>query len=173
MPLEIWRENLKAIRKRMAKSQSDIAFQLGRTQQTIANWESGKADPSIDELVKITKFFGIPIGEIFGKIHLTGQPEDSGNSQKSTPKGTPIGTPNPVAEDTTYLDSIIKNLNAVVKAKDEVIASQAMTIAAQKTLLDHVNQQLAKMEQENERLKRAIPELPTGVEGRSVKKKVS
>ena len=61
MALDIWRINLKTLRNKLNKSQSYIALELGKTQQTIGNWESGIGEPNISELIKITNLFGISL----------------------------------------------------------------------------------------------------------------
>ncbi|HTB52481.1 MAG TPA: helix-turn-helix transcriptional regulator [Ferruginibacter sp.] len=61
MALDMWRINLKILRNRLDKNQSYIALKLGKTQQTIGNWESGIGEPNISELITITKLFGISV----------------------------------------------------------------------------------------------------------------
>jgi len=61
MALDIWRINLKILRNRLDKNQSYIALKLGKTQQTIGNWESGIGEPNISELITITNLFGISV----------------------------------------------------------------------------------------------------------------
>jgi transcriptional regulator with XRE-family HTH domain len=52
---------LKILRNRLDKNQSYIALKLGKTQQTIGNWESGIGEPNISELITITNLFGISV----------------------------------------------------------------------------------------------------------------
>jgi transcriptional regulator with XRE-family HTH domain len=61
MALDIWRVNLKMLRNKLNKNQSYVALELGKTQQTIGNWESGIGEPNISELIKITNLFGISL----------------------------------------------------------------------------------------------------------------
>ena len=61
MRLDTWRVNLKTLRNKLNKNQSYIALELGKTQQTIGNWESGIGEPNISELIKITNLFGISL----------------------------------------------------------------------------------------------------------------
>lgn len=68
-----WRKNLRYYRKKMGKTQADLAEHLNVRQQTYANYENGLTDPAIDDLVKITKYLGITITELFSNTDRTTQ----------------------------------------------------------------------------------------------------
>src|SRR5690349_6607983 len=68
-----WRKNLRYFRKKLGKTQSDIAAQLNVKQQTIVGYENGPTNPSIDDLIKITKYLGITINELFSNTDYTGK----------------------------------------------------------------------------------------------------
>jgi transcriptional regulator with XRE-family HTH domain len=70
MALDTWRINLKTLRNKLNKNQSYIALELGKTQQTIGNWESGIGEPNISELIKITNLFGISIDSFVKTIQV-------------------------------------------------------------------------------------------------------
>ncbi|KAA2245524.1 helix-turn-helix transcriptional regulator [Chitinophaga agrisoli] len=165
-----WRQTLKLSRKKSGKSQSDIALKLNKTQQTIANWESGKADPSVTELIAFTNLVGISMGQLFGDVQIidktapiTKDYESTGNRTGNSTGNTPKAAPHPgqsAAEPSGVLQQLLD-------AKQGIIESQQETIQTQKTLLDIKNQEVAKLSEENERLKRAIPELGKDVESHS------
>jgi len=46
-------------------TQEELASQLGVTRQTIIAIEKGKYDPSLPLAFRISRFFGVPIEEIF------------------------------------------------------------------------------------------------------------
>ncbi|HTB99795.1 MAG TPA: helix-turn-helix transcriptional regulator [Ferruginibacter sp.] len=70
MALDIWRINLKTLRNKLNKNQSYIALELGKTQQTIGNWESGIGEPNILELIKITNLFGISLDNFIKTVQV-------------------------------------------------------------------------------------------------------
>lgn len=55
---------LKELRKEFGYKQQDLAQILNVSQQTIAKWESGKAEPSISTLTKLSKVFNCLVDEL-------------------------------------------------------------------------------------------------------------
>lgn len=51
--------NLKFLRKKFRKSQSDIGFQLNKAHTSIGNWEKGISEPSFAEVDEIARIFEI------------------------------------------------------------------------------------------------------------------
>lgn len=51
-------EKLKSSRNKMGLTQAQVAHDLGVKTNTYANWEQGRAEPSIDMIYKICKYFG-------------------------------------------------------------------------------------------------------------------
>ena len=62
MPLKI---NLAACRTNAGMSQSEWAKELGVSEKTIWNWETGKSEPTLNNLRKISELSGIPLDCIF------------------------------------------------------------------------------------------------------------
>ena len=62
-------KNLRLLRKRSAKTQSDIASLIKKGQTTVGNWENGISEPSIDELLLISNYFDISLDTLV-KIDL-------------------------------------------------------------------------------------------------------
>ena len=60
-------ENLKKIRKSKKVSQSVVAQQLGYGYTAVANYESGRNEPSIDDLIKIAEYFGVSMDLLVGR----------------------------------------------------------------------------------------------------------
>lgn len=52
-------DNLKFLRKNDCVSQSHLALHMNKGQTTIANWENGNSEPSLDELIELSNFFDI------------------------------------------------------------------------------------------------------------------
>ncbi|HMP92592.1 MAG TPA: helix-turn-helix transcriptional regulator [Phnomibacter sp.] len=59
MENKIWRKNLKFLRKKNDKTQSDIGFALNCKQQVIGNWENGIGSPNFEQIGILTKFLGV------------------------------------------------------------------------------------------------------------------
>ena len=57
--------NLKKLRKVKGISQGDLAHHLEVSRQTINSIENGKFDPSLTLTIKLTRFFGTSLEEIF------------------------------------------------------------------------------------------------------------
>ena len=49
-------------------SQETLAEKLGTAPNTISRWETAIHKPSIEDLAKISRFFGVPIGVFFPHI---------------------------------------------------------------------------------------------------------
>ena len=57
--------NLKDLRKLKNVSQNDLADALTVSRQTINSIENGKFDPSLTLAMKLTRYFGVSLEEIF------------------------------------------------------------------------------------------------------------
>lgn len=56
--------NLKFLRKKTNKTQTQLAFEVGKKQSGYASWERGQSEPGIKELIAITEIFGITLDEL-------------------------------------------------------------------------------------------------------------
>jgi transcriptional regulator with XRE-family HTH domain len=82
-------KNIRYLRKKFHQTQEGIAFLVGKGQTTIGNWENGVSEPSLEDLLIISNYFGISV-DAFLKTDLTlatprmeeGQPDD----RKKTPR---------------------------------------------------------------------------------------
>ncbi|WP_027717903.1 helix-turn-helix domain-containing protein [Desulfovirgula thermocuniculi] len=59
-------ESLKRLRHRLGLRQSDVAKMLGVERSTVANWERGVKQPSLDTLLRLSEAFGVPLDELVG-----------------------------------------------------------------------------------------------------------
>lgn len=62
--------NLKKIRKSKKVSQKVVAQQLGYGYTAVANYESGRNEPSIDDLIKIADFFQVSMDVLVGREYI-------------------------------------------------------------------------------------------------------
>lgn len=54
-------------RKENSLSQKELAEKINSKETTVASWEQGKSLPSIDMLYILSKFYGKPIGYMYGE----------------------------------------------------------------------------------------------------------
>lgn len=87
--------NLKLLRKLKPVTQSQLALQVGKGQTTIANWEKGLSEPSLDELIDLSNFFDISVQDLLiskiEKGNLIGKSAKNFEQQKGNLKGNLIG----------------------------------------------------------------------------------
>ena len=50
-------DNLKLLRKRAGKSQEDVANDLGFNRSTYSGYENGVAQPNIENLIALSKYY--------------------------------------------------------------------------------------------------------------------
>jgi transcriptional regulator with XRE-family HTH domain len=82
--------NLKFLRKHRKLRQEEMQEQVGFSRSTWSNYENGNTDPSIDNLIKISNFFGISLDDLVtkdlaaGDIFSEGMVENAGISKPSS-----------------------------------------------------------------------------------------
>lgn len=54
-------ENLRILREKRKKNQLNVAMHVGVTQETISNYESGRAYPSVPVLIKLAKYLNTSV----------------------------------------------------------------------------------------------------------------
>jgi transcriptional regulator with XRE-family HTH domain len=57
-------KNLKYLRKVFSLSQKEVGELVNKGQTTVGNWENKKSHPSIQELLIISNYFGLPVGDL-------------------------------------------------------------------------------------------------------------
>jgi len=57
---------IRALRKKMNMTQKELAKQLQVTDSTLSYWEMGKYEPDNKTLLKLSKFFNVPVDYILG-----------------------------------------------------------------------------------------------------------
>lgn len=66
--------NLKALRKKVGKSQEELATELGMTRSSYSGYENAVALPGVEQLILLSNFFKIPI-DVLIKQDLSNIPE--------------------------------------------------------------------------------------------------
>ena len=62
-------KNIRYLRKRSAKTQTDLARLIKKGQTTIGNWENQISEPNIEELLLISNYFEVPVDTLL-KVDL-------------------------------------------------------------------------------------------------------
>ena len=66
--MEKFKERLKELRIEKGLKQSELGVALNTTDDTIFSWEKGRAEPSIEMIVKICDFFDVSADYLLGRI---------------------------------------------------------------------------------------------------------
>ena len=70
--------NLRKIRRSKGLSQSEFAKIFGLTRATVGAYEEGRAEPKLDKLIEIAKYFGFSVDNLITKeIDLSGKDKSS------------------------------------------------------------------------------------------------
>ncbi len=86
MARDFFGENLKFIRKDKGMTQKEVADKLFIAVSTYANWEQGRRDPSIEDIVNLTGVFEIDFNELFNYDFKRMVEEEMGKRKKSKKK---------------------------------------------------------------------------------------
>ena len=60
-------ENLKFLRKNKKISQEELANSLGLTRSSYSGYENGVAEPNVQNLLKFSEFYGLPVDVLVKK----------------------------------------------------------------------------------------------------------
>lgn len=78
------KERLVQLRKDHGLSQNDLAEKLNVSRQAISRWEQGTVVPSSDNLVYLSKLYGITLDELFyGRIQVKQELNEADEREKS------------------------------------------------------------------------------------------
>lgn len=77
-------KNIKKIRTAKKLTQDDVAKNLFVTRQTVSSWESGRTQPDIETLCKLSEFFSVPVEDlIYGEKRFTTAEEKAQSSKRT------------------------------------------------------------------------------------------
>ena len=57
-------DNLKRLRKEGGITQQQLAVALHTTVKTISHWETGYTEPSINQILELSEFFGVDLEDL-------------------------------------------------------------------------------------------------------------
>lgn len=142
--------NIRFLRRKSALRQTDMPEKVGISRTTWSSYEIGASEPSIEGILKIASFFQVGPGDLLER-DLTA--EESIIGEKKNKKNEKHVRKNwgrtDKVEDLATLNSNDSLLPEVIKAKQQVIDSQSLTILALQTLVEHLqNKTKSKKEKE-------------------------
>lgn len=62
---------IKELREAKGLTQEHVAQQLGVTQGTVANWETGARTPTLANLVRVADILGVSLDEVYGRTAVS------------------------------------------------------------------------------------------------------
>lgn len=70
MENKVFAERIKKLRIEKKLTQQELGNKFGLTSTGVSYWESGKANPSMDMINKLSDFFGVTIDYLIGKSKI-------------------------------------------------------------------------------------------------------
>ena len=74
-------ERLTALRKEKGLSQLELAEALGVSRQAVSRWEVGASAPGMENLLALSRLYGVPLDELVGGPAREAEPEAEPNAQ--------------------------------------------------------------------------------------------
>ncbi len=65
--MERFDERIYKLREKYGYTQEDLAEKLSVSRQTISNWETGAATPTIEKVIELSDIYGMSLDELVGK----------------------------------------------------------------------------------------------------------
>lgn len=65
-----FKERLKELRKENSLSQQEIGKIVNTSKMAVSHWESGHSEPSIAQLILLSKFFGTTVDYLIGNEEI-------------------------------------------------------------------------------------------------------
>ena len=93
-------ERILALRKQAGLSQEQLAEKLEVSRQSVSNWENGLATPDTENVLRMSRLFGVSADRLFGEPEdlppdgfLNSPEEDAPEEGQKPAHETPNGTP--------------------------------------------------------------------------------
>jgi len=77
-------KNIKHKRQELKLSQEYVADKLGVSRQAVSKWETGRSEPTANNLVELAALFEISLSELVDPVQYAAKPEIL---QRKAPKG--------------------------------------------------------------------------------------
>ena len=76
-------ERLTALRKKKGLSQLELAEALGVSRQAVSRWEVGASAPGTENLLALSRLYGVPLDELVGGPARAAEPEAEPNAREA------------------------------------------------------------------------------------------
>ena len=158
-------KNLVLLRKNIGMSQSEICAHLEFNKSTVSNWENDYAVPDVSTLIELSNFFEVTLDELLktdlSKGNLISKTYTSEKTLKGNLKGNPIGN---LKGENDHNSGIVKeavngyqkgtgthssgnySLADQLRQAQDMITTQAITIKALQSALNHAEQRLSDLD---------------------------
>jgi len=134
-------KNLKFLRIKSGKNQTDIGLKLNKAHTTIGNWEKGISEPNFNEIDVIANLFEIPPGDLlYNNL-------EKRNATEGEDNGKPINRKE--AKNERFIDP--EGNDALLPLKEEIIENLKSTIKDKNSIISMLTA-------ENDRLKAELQE---------------
>lgn len=107
-------ERILKIRKAKGITQHELADKLDCKRQKIADWEKGKASPSINDLIPLSKVFNVSADYLLGITDIEKPPENIAEYQAITLKEI-IETYGQVSQEDIAIEEMSELIKAIIK----------------------------------------------------------
>ena len=78
--------NLARLRERCEMTQQEVAEELGITRQAVSQWESGRAFPSMEKQIALSRLYGISVEELYRVDGAGVRPESKDMPERKRPQ---------------------------------------------------------------------------------------
>lgn len=111
-----FKENLAYLRKKLNKTQSEIAAQVNKSQRIISNWERDNTEPNIEEIGILSNFLGVTSDELlFHQLEAENKYNPQNTSESDVDATSALKKITEIQETTiTALRSSIEDKNAII-----------------------------------------------------------
>ncbi|HTN38207.1 MAG TPA: helix-turn-helix transcriptional regulator [Arachidicoccus sp.] len=110
-------ENIKYLRKKSGKNQTECGIDLDLPRSTFSNYEKGDTEPVVGKLVEIAQYFGISIEHLLFKDFSND--DTSAKKEVNQPVTSELISPKTVIE---LQESTISILRNTIKDKNSIIS---------------------------------------------------
>lgn len=66
--MSVFSDRLKELRKKNRLTQKELAEQIGIKQNSYSDWETGKNEPNLENIVKLSKILDTTTDELLGMV---------------------------------------------------------------------------------------------------------
>ena len=63
----IFEDNLKTLRKKRGLTQQELADKVGTNRVNVTKWETGRTEPSLENIVKLADLLDVSLDWLFGR----------------------------------------------------------------------------------------------------------